>query len=188
MMRAAVLLLAFALAGCGSNESDAGGKAGKQARSAQAAAGSGFGADDGKITPNADRIATLGVLNKRNNLTEDLVMKVGETRREGNVRVKLESCERTAPWETPEEEGAFVQVYVNEQASPEGSERWRKVFSGWLFRNSPSLNVVEHPIYDVWVKHCAMKYPGESAKPAPAASATSAPNASGSATGAAPPT
>ena len=33
------------------------------------------------------------------------------------------------------------------------------VFSGWLFKNSPSLNVVEHPIYDVWVKDCAMSFP-----------------------------
>ncbi len=25
--------------------------------------------------------------------------------------------------------------------------------------NGPSLNVVEHPIYDVWTKACAMKHP-----------------------------
>jgi hypothetical protein len=39
------------------------------------------------------------------------------------------------------------------------------VFSGWLFKNSPSLNVVEHPVYDVWVKDCAMKFPGEEETP-----------------------
>ncbi|MEM6827498.1 MAG: DUF2155 domain-containing protein, partial [Pseudomonadota bacterium] len=29
-------------------------------------------------------------------------------------------------------------------------------------KESPSLNVVEHPIYDVWVKDCAMRFPGDS--------------------------
>ena len=38
-------------------------------------------------------------------------------------------------------------------------ELWRRVFSGWLFKESPSLNVVEHPIYDVWTKDCAMNHP-----------------------------
>ena len=28
-------------------------------------------------------------------------------------------------------------------------------------RESPSLNVVEHPVYDVWVKDCTMRFPGE---------------------------
>ncbi|MBA3897401.1 MAG: DUF2155 domain-containing protein, partial [Sphingomonadaceae bacterium] len=31
--------------------------------------------------------------------------------------------------------------------------------SGWLYKETPSLNVVEHPIYDVWTKACAMRHP-----------------------------
>lgn len=134
-------------------------------------------------TPNADRIATLGLLNKRNNITRDLVLKTGESRRAGDVVVKLESCERSLPWEAVKEEGAFVQVFVNQPPKPGQSKEWQTVFSGWLFKNSPSLNVVEHPIYDVWVKACAMSFPGEEG-PAPA---TSAEKASGSESGAAPP-
>ncbi len=112
-------------------------------------------------TPLGERVATLGLLNKRNNISEDIVLKPGEARRIGNVVVKLASCERTAPWESPSETGAFVQVLVNERERIDQPLRWRRIFSGWLFRNSPSLNVVEHPIYDVWVKDCAMKFPGE---------------------------
>jgi hypothetical protein len=118
-------------------------------------------------TPLAQRVATLGLLNKRNNISEDIVLKPGEARRIGNVVVKLASCERTAPWENPPETGAFVQVLVNERDRVDQPLRWRRVFSGWLFKNTPSLNVVEHPIYDVWVKDCAMKFPGE--EPAAAA-------------------
>ena len=45
--------------------------------------------------------------------------------------------------------------------NPDEDPEFNRVFSGWLFKNSPSLNVVEHPIYDVWVKDCAMSFPGE---------------------------
>lgn len=128
-------------------------------------------------TPVKDRVATLGLLNKRNNLTQDLVMKPGESRRVGNVVVRLASCERTLPWESPAETGAFVQVFIEERAGADQPLQWRKVFSGWLFKNSPSLNVVEHPVYDVWVKDCAMKFPGEEEDPAAAAAAAAASNA-----------
>ncbi len=108
-------------------------------------------------TPLEERVATLGLLNKRNNVSIDIELKPGESRREGDVILRLASCERTAPWEMPQETGGFVQVLVQDKASSD----WRRVFSGWLFARSPSLNVVEHPIYDVWIKDCAMRFPGE---------------------------
>lgn len=131
-------------------------------------------------TPVKDRVATLGLLNKRNNFSQDIVLKAGEAKRIGNVTIKLATCERSLPWERPPETGAFVQVFVEERASADQPLAWRKIFSGWLFKNSPGLNVVEHPVYDVWVKDCAMKFPGEEDGPAAAASASSAPKPSGS--------
>jgi hypothetical protein len=125
-------------------------------------------------TPVKDRVATLGFLNKRNNLTQDIVLKAGESRRIGNAIIKLATCEKTAPWEDPPETGAFVQLFVEERATTQEKLAWHKAFSGWLFRNSPALNVVQHPVYDVWVKDCAMKFPGEEDSPASAASASSA--------------
>lgn len=145
-------------------------------------------------TPMAERVATIGVLNKRNNIAQDLKLKPGETRRIGDVIVALKACERTAPWEMPQETGAFVQVFV--QPAGNAQAAFGRVFSGWLFKESPSLNVVEHPIYDVWVKDCAMSFPGEEgsaddgddepARPAP--TRTAAPAASPSASPAPSPT
>ena len=139
-------------------------------------------------TPVKDRVATLGLLNKRNNFSQDVVLKAGEAKRIGNVTIKLATCERSLPWERPPETGAFVQVFVEERALADQPLAWRKVFSGWLFKNSPGLNVVEHPVYDVWVKDCAMKFPGEEDSPAAAASASSAPKPSGSESAAPAPT
>ena len=87
------------------------------------------------------------------------MLKVGEKRRVGKVVVSLESCERTAPWEQPQEVGAFVQVLVEEPPAPRAQPQWRQVFSGWLFKNSPALNVVEHPVYDVWGQGLRDEFP-----------------------------
>ena len=106
------------------------------------------------LTPMAQRVATIGLLNKRNGLWRDLVMTPGQAVRIGDVVVRLKACETTAPWEQEAYTGAFVQLIVL------GSDdKWRKVFSGWLYKESPSLNLVEHPIYDVWAKACTMRHP-----------------------------
>ena len=125
--------------------------------------GQSLAAEGGIGTPMEERVAVLGLLNKRNNISRDLEMTPGEARRVGDVVVRLSACERTAPWEEPPETGAFVQINVLERADADSEPEWRRVFSGWLFKNSPSLNVVEHAIYDVWVKDCRMSFPNEDA-------------------------
>lgn len=105
-------------------------------------------------TPMAERSAIIGVLNKRNGVASELAMKPGQLRRIGDVVVRLRACEQTAPWEADHYTGAFVQVDVKEI-----DNSWRRVFSGWLYKERPSLNVVQHPIYDVWVKSCTMSFP-----------------------------
>lgn len=105
-------------------------------------------------TPMAERIATLGILNKRNGLSRDLRMKPGQAVRIGDLVVRLKACETTADWEADQLTGAFVQVIVKNTTGA----NWRKVFSGWLYKESPSLNIVEHPVYDVWTKACTMRH------------------------------
>ncbi|WP_404861997.1 DUF2155 domain-containing protein [Georhizobium sp. MAB10] len=39
----------------------------------------------------------------------------------------------------------------------------RRIFTGWMFADSPALNAVEHAVYDVWLDTCKM----ESDVPAP---------------------
>lgn len=106
-------------------------------------------------TPMAQRVAIIGLLNKRNGLTHDLTMKPGQALRLGAAIVRLRACEQTAPWEDPPETGAFVQLDVQETRD----NKWHRIFSGWLFKERPDRNAVQHPIYDVWVKSCTMVWP-----------------------------
>jgi hypothetical protein len=134
-------------------------------------------ADQPGVTPMAERVAVLGLLNKRNGIVKDLTLRPGQAIRVKDVVVRLRACETSAPWETQKLTGAFVQVDVQRT-----DQNWGRVFSGWLYKESPSLNVVEHPVYDVWPKSCAMSFPAGPAAPAAPASSSrtsSAPNSGG---------
>ena len=117
--------------------------------------------DQPGVTPMAERVAVLGLLNKRNGIVRDLTLKPGQAMRVKDVTVRLKACETSAPWELEKLTGAFVQVDVRR---PDG--QWVRRFSGWLYKESPSLNVVEDPVYDVWPKSCAMNWPSGPAAPA----------------------
>jgi hypothetical protein len=64
----------------------------------------------------------------------------------------------STPQSEPPETTAFVQVTDDRPDQPE-----RKLFSGWMLASSPSLNGVEHPLYDVWVISCITNQPGQQA-------------------------
>lgn len=135
-------------------------------------------ADSPGVTPMAERVAVLGLLNKRNGIVRDLTLRPGQAIRVKDVVVRLRACEATAPWETERLTGAFVQLDVQRT-----DERWARVFSGWLYKESPSLNVVEHAVYDVWPKSCAMNWPAGRAAPASPSTSRRASSAAKSAGG-----
>jgi hypothetical protein len=130
-------------------------------------------------TPMAERVAVLGVLNKRNGQWRDLTLRPGQAARFGDLVVRLRACETTDDWEDEALTGAFV------QADKRGADgQVRRIFSGWLYKETPSLNVVEDPLYDVWPKSCAMRHPDVgpdtvSASAAPAAPRSSAKKSAG---------
>jgi hypothetical protein len=115
----------------------------------------------------AERVAVLGLLNKRNSIVRELTLKPGQAIRIRDVVVRLRACEASAPWESEKLTGAFVQLDVQRP-----DRKFYRVFSGWLYKESPSLNVVEHPVYDVWPKSCAMRWPEGAAAPAGARSSS----------------
>lgn len=176
---AALLLAALALAGCDSQKLPAGSAERSGAKTAKIQRGGTVPKEVGGFegaTPMADRVAVIALLNKRNGLVREVEMKPGDSIRIGRAIVRLRACETTAPWEPMPETGAFVQLTVQDQRD----DKWYRVFSGWLFRERPDRNIIQHPIYDVFVKSCAMTYPGGApvARPKvadPAVKASSAP-------------
>src|SRR5437868_9311238 len=161
-VRAAVtsLVAALALASCGKKE-------GENAPLPAARQAASTANCEGADTPMAQRVAVLGILNKRKGIVQTVSLHPGQSIRWKDVIVRLRACEATAPWEAEKLTGAFVQVDVQQP-----DKKWARVFSGWLYKESPSLNVVEHPVYDVWPKSCEMTYPAGPAAPATPASSS----------------
>jgi hypothetical protein len=153
-------MLALAMAACNRSNQPQPGHGTPANRTAAAAA------DQAGVTPMAQRVAVLGILNKRNGIVQNVTLRPGQSVRWKDILVRLRACETTAPWEDEKLTGAFVQVDVLQP-----SKRWQRIFSGWLYKESPSLNAVEYPIYDVWTKSCQMTYPaGPAASAAPVTS------------------
>ena len=73
---------------------------------------------------------------------------IDEVRRFGSLDVRARVCNTRALTEQPKTT-AFVEV---EEVLLEGGTK--RVFTGWMLAESPGLNAVEHPVYDVWLTGC----------------------------------
>lgn len=132
--------------------------------------------------PLNERVAVIGVLDKRLGSSGEFTLKPGQDFRFGQISGVLRSCETTQPYER-RQSAAFVQVTETPRAMGAAKPAAPKlVFSGWLFAESPSLNPFAHPVYDVWLKSCTMRFPdGPKAPASPAGNRTSGARKSGAA-------
>ena len=72
-----------------------------------------------------------------------------------SLTITARYCYSTPPSEPPETT-AFVEITDHR---PDQSAK--QVFSGWMHASSPSLNGLQHPLYDVWVISCKTNQPGQ---------------------------
>ncbi len=100
----------------------------------------------------ADRIsnpiALFSGLDKITGVTTSFEAKIGEEHAFGGLIVKPFVCYTRPVTEEPKTT-SFVEV---DETEPSGKRK--RVFSGWMFAESPGLNAVEHPTFDVWLTGC----------------------------------
>jgi hypothetical protein len=73
---------------------------------------------------------------------------IDETVQFGSLQVTPRVCYSRPPTEAPQTD-AFAQV---DEIEPE--KTMKRIFSGWMFADSPGLHGVEHPVYDIWLVDC----------------------------------
>ena len=106
--------------------------------------------------------AMFAALDKVTARISKLEVKLGETRQFGALKVTPRSCFTRAPTEPPKTT-SFVEV---DEVQLDGAQK--RIFSGWMFAESPGLNAVEHPVFDVWLTECSQPVRGVAQKGAPA--------------------
>lgn len=93
-------------------------------------------------------IAVFAGLDKITGVTTTFEIPIGEQRRFGAVIVRPNVCYSRPPTEEPKTT-SFVEIDQIES----GNTR-RRVFSGWMFAESPGLSGLEHATYDIWLTGC----------------------------------
>jgi hypothetical protein len=93
-------------------------------------------------------VAVFAALDKVTAKISRLEVPLNQTATFGALKVTPRVCYSRAPTEPPKTT-TFVEV---EEVQLDGKEK--KIFSGWMFADSPGLNAVEHPVFDVWLTDC----------------------------------
>jgi len=93
--------------------------------------------------------AVFAALDKVTARISRLEIKLGETVKFGALKVTPRACYTRSPTEPPKT-STFVEI---DEILLDGKEK--RIFSGWMFAESPGLNAVEHPVFDVWLTDCA---------------------------------
>jgi len=98
--------------------------------------------------PVQNPIAIFAGLDKITGTITTFEIKIGETKRFGSLNVTPRIC-NTRPITEEPKTTSFIEVDENHL---DGS--LKRIFTGWMLAQSPGLNAVEHPVYDIWLTGC----------------------------------
>ena len=75
-------------------------------------------------------------------------MAINETVQFGSLQITPRVCFSRPSTEAPQTD-AFAEV-----DEVETDKSIKRIFSGWMFADSPGLHGIEHPVYDLWLTDC----------------------------------
>jgi hypothetical protein len=93
-------------------------------------------------------IAAFSGLDKITGRITNFDVYMDETVQFGALQITPRVCYTRPPTET---QRTSVFIEVDQVSLKGGSER---IFTGWMFAESPALNPIDHPVYDIWLVDC----------------------------------
>jgi hypothetical protein len=126
----------------------------------------------------ANPVAEFSGLDKITGRITDFDVYINETVQFGALQITPRACYTRPPTET-QRTSVFVEV---DQVSLRGTVD--RVFTGWMFADSPALNAIDHAVYDIWLIDCKQSSdvpPPDQPAPAPDGPAPVEPPAEGEA-------
>ncbi|MEO8651187.1 MAG: DUF2155 domain-containing protein [Hyphomicrobiaceae bacterium] len=108
------------------------------------------------VTPSAaqaqrieNNTAVFAALDKVTARIRRLEAPLGKTEEFGALRITARACYSRPPTETPKT-STFVEI---DEVLRDG--KVQRIFTGWMFAESPGLNALQHPVFDLWLTECA---------------------------------
>lgn len=103
-------------------------------------------------------VAELQGLDKVTARTKRFYAPVGEKTQFGTLEITVGDCLINTPDAPPE---AVAYLTIVDRKSGQAAQ---KLFAGWMFASTPSLNTLDHGVYDVRVLACTMMQGSEAPK------------------------
>ena len=103
-----------------------------------------------KITINTDKIyINIMALDKITAKTLSIKLGIGEKKYFGSLEIIGLKCQLS---ENNEFNDAVAYLQVKDLAAKDNNQVF--LFNGWTFASSPTLQSIDHPIYDLWITGC----------------------------------
>ncbi len=93
-------------------------------------------------------IAVFAGLDKITGRIISFEVAIDETVQFGSLQITPRVCYNRPPTEAPRTD-AFAEV-----DEVEADKSLKRIFTGWMFADSPGLHGIEHPVYDIWLTAC----------------------------------
>lgn len=87
--------------------------------------------------------AVVRILNKDAGKVVERTVPVGQDIKFEKLNIKVRNCKQSDPFDA-EDYFAFIEIFDDED----------QVFGGWMTRNEPGQNPLQHSDYDVWLVKC----------------------------------
>jgi hypothetical protein len=103
-------------------------------------------------------VANFAALDKVTAAVMQLPIELNNSGKFRTLRITPRVCYTSHPTEAPRT-STFVEV---DEVMFDGKEK--RIFTGWMFAESPGLNPLVHPVFDVWLTGCSQPQRAPSAK------------------------
>ena len=103
-----------------------------------------------KLSKKRDKIyINIKALDKITAKTLAIKLGIGEKKNFGSLEIKGLKCQLS---ENNEFSDAVAYLQVKDLAAKDNNQVF--LFNGWTFASSPTLQSIDHPIYDLWITGC----------------------------------
>ena len=91
----------------------------------------------------------LTALNKITAKTSSIKLAIGENSFFGPLEIKALKCVLSQSESAPD---AIAYIQVRDLSNKRNDQIF--IFNGWTFASSPTLQSIDHPVYDLWITSC----------------------------------
>ncbi len=105
--------------------------------------------EENKIQKNDKVYINIMALDKITAKTSAIKLAIGEKKFFGPLEIKALKCQ---PSENNDTTDTVAYLQVKDLSAKDNNQVF--LFNGWTFASSPTLQSIDHPIYDLWITSC----------------------------------